>query len=107
VNDAEVDDGTVNDISVNDTSANDVVRGGEHGDGGASLIWGGTDLHACAVTLSPDAFCWYVIDVILRQHFDVGGYEANRSNCGQTNSAGLHGPAGTRKRRSRTGPDRF
>ena len=38
VNDAEVDDGTVNDISMNDTSANDVERGGEHGDGGASLI---------------------------------------------------------------------
>jgi hypothetical protein len=33
-----VDDGTVIDISVNDTSANDVEHGGEHGDGGASLI---------------------------------------------------------------------
>ena len=57
--------------------------------GGVSPIsgnLGGTDLHACAVTLSPDALCWYVINVILRQHFDVGGYEANRSNCGQTNS---------------------
>jgi hypothetical protein len=42
--------------------------------------------------------------------------EANRSSCGlansagcmggQTNSARLHGP-GTRKRRSRTGPDRL
>ena len=30
--------------------------------------------------------------------------EVNRSDCGQTNSAGLHGP-GKRKRRSRTGPD--
>ena len=43
-------------------------------------------MHACAVTLSPDALCWYVINVILRQHFDVGGYEANRYNCGQTTS---------------------
>jgi hypothetical protein len=33
-----------------------------------------------------------------------GDSEVNRSNYGQTNSAGLHGP-GTRKRRSRTGPD--
>ena len=30
--------------------------------------------------------------------------EVNRSDCGQTNSAGLHGPV-KRKRRSRTGPD--
>jgi hypothetical protein len=36
------------------------------------------------VTLPPDAFRWYIIDVILRQHFDVGGYEVNRSNCGLT-----------------------
>ena len=57
MNDAEVDNGVVNDISVNDTSANDVERGGEHGDGGASLIWRGTDSHACVVTWSPDAFC--------------------------------------------------
>jgi hypothetical protein len=41
VNDATVEDGAVNDIFVNDTSANDVDRGGEHGDGGASLISGG------------------------------------------------------------------
>ena len=65
-----------------------------------------SDLNACAVTLPPDAFRWYIINVILRRHFDVGMYEVNRSNCGQTNSAGLHGP-GTRKRRSRTGPDRI
>jgi hypothetical protein len=45
----------------------------EHGDGGAFLIWVGTDLHACAVTLSLDAFCLCVIDVILRRHFDVRG----------------------------------
>ena len=32
--------------------------------------------------------------------------EVNRSNCGQTNSAGLHG-LGTRKRRSRTSPNRI
>jgi hypothetical protein len=66
-------------------------------------VWGGTDLHACAVTLSPDALCWYVIDVVLRRHFDVGGYEANRSNCGRTNST-------TARRRVRgrgvSGPDR-
>ena len=59
------------------TTTNDVV-----------LIWGGTDFHACAATLSPDAVCLYIINVILRRHFDLGGYEANRSICGQINSAG-------------------
>ena len=32
----------------------------------------------CVTTLMH--FCWYVIDVILRRHFDVGGYEVNRSS---------------------------
>ena len=65
---------------IDDGDADDIERPDKHGDGGAFLIWGGTDLDACAVTLSPDAFHEYNIDVILRQHFDVGGYEANRSN---------------------------
>jgi hypothetical protein len=78
---------------IDDEDADDIERGDEHGDdgGGASLIWGGTDLDACAVTSSPDVFRWYIIDGILRQHFGVGGYEAHRSNCGQTNSAGCMG----------------
>jgi hypothetical protein len=67
------------------------ARARTEGDRGALLIWGGTDLDACAVTLPPDAFRSYIVDVILRQHFDVGGYEVNRSNCGLTNSAGCMG----------------
>ena len=60
--------------------ADDIERGDEHGDDGDGvfLIWGGTDSHACAVTLSPHAFCLYIINVILRRHLDLGGYEVNR-----------------------------
>ena len=68
--------------------ADDIERGDEHGDDGDGvfLIWGGTDSHACAVTLSPHAFCLYIINVILQRYFDLGGYEANPSEYGQTNS---------------------
>ena len=85
IDDEDDDDRPIKTAGINDEDAGDVERGGEHGDGGAFLIWGGTDIDACAVTLSPDASRWYIIDVSWRQHFDVGGYEANRSNCGQTN----------------------
>ena len=43
-----------------------------------------------AVTLSPDAFHLYIINVILRRYLDLGGYEVNRPTYAEPHYGEVH-----------------
>jgi hypothetical protein len=72
IDDEDDDDRLIRTAGIDDEDADDIERGYDHGDdgGGAFLIRGGgeggTDLHACVMTLLLDAFFFYIIHVIFR-----------------------------------------